>query len=80
MRASIIDGGAFQPPDQREPTTNLPSFCRVSIVVVPRLNIELAGARVRVKAMHCLAPSIRVAVNGELHEVAASESRRFTLK
>jgi alpha,alpha-trehalase len=44
------------------------------------LVVELARDAVCVKAMHCLAPSIRVAVNGEIHDVGASESRRFVLK
>jgi hypothetical protein len=44
------------------------------------LAIELAGDAVRVNAMHCLAPSVRVAVNGETYDIAASESRTFLLK
>jgi alpha,alpha-trehalase len=43
------------------------------------LVVELEREAVCVKAMHCLAPSIRVAVNGRIHDVAASESRRFVL-
>ncbi|MGH7391514.1 MAG: glycosyl hydrolase family 65 protein [Candidatus Rokuibacteriota bacterium] len=38
------------------------------------LDIELAGDAVRVNAMHGEAPSIRVAVNGAIHDVAASEA------
>jgi hypothetical protein len=30
--------------------------------------------------MHCLAPSVRVAANGETYDIAASESRTFLLK
>jgi alpha,alpha-trehalase len=37
------------------------------------LRIELEGRRVRVQAMHCDAPSIRVAINGKTYELAASE-------
>lgn len=33
-----------------------------------------------VNAMHCVAPSVRVAVNAEIHNVGASETRRFSLK
>jgi alpha,alpha-trehalase len=44
------------------------------------LVLELAGDAVQVTAMHCEAPAIRVGVNGEIHAVAASESRRFLLK
>jgi trehalose/maltose hydrolase-like predicted phosphorylase len=43
------------------------------------LVIELEGDTVSVNALHCQAPSVRVAVNGEIHEVAASDCRRFTL-
>ncbi len=44
------------------------------------LDLELTADAVRVNAMYCQAPSIRVAVNGETFDIAASESRRFTLK
>ena len=30
--------------------------------------------------MHCVAPSIRVAIGGKIHDVCASEARRFSLK
>ena len=43
------------------------------------LAIELAGDTVCVNAMHCVAPSVRVAVNGEMHDVGASETRCFSL-
>lgn len=36
-----------------------------------------AESAVEVSTMHCCAPSIRVAVNGETHDLAASERRRF---
>jgi alpha,alpha-trehalase len=44
------------------------------------LAIDLEGDSVSVNAMHCVAPSIRVAVDGEVHHVGASETRRFRLK
>ena len=44
------------------------------------LAIELEGDTVCVNAMHCVAPSVRVAVNGEMHDVGASETRCFSLK
>jgi alpha,alpha-trehalase len=44
------------------------------------LAIELTGDAVQVDAMHCSAPAIRVAINGETHDVAASECRRFVLR
>jgi hypothetical protein len=43
------------------------------------LDIELTGDDVHVKAMHCLAPAIRVAVNGTIYDIAASERRRIRL-
>jgi hypothetical protein len=39
------------------------------------LIIELEPDVVRVQAMHCEPPSIRVAVNGEMRELRASETR-----
>jgi len=30
--------------------------------------------------MHCCAPAIRLAVNGETYDLAASECRRFPLR
>ena len=44
------------------------------------LDIEVTPDAIRIDAMHCCAPSIRVAVNGETHDIAASESRRFLLR
>jgi hypothetical protein len=38
------------------------------------------GDTVCVNAMHCVAPSVRVAVNAEIHDVGASETRRFSLR
>jgi trehalose/maltose hydrolase-like predicted phosphorylase len=37
------------------------------------LRIDLEGRSVRVQAMHCVAPSIRVAIGGKTYELAASE-------
>jgi alpha,alpha-trehalase len=37
------------------------------------LRIELEGLTIRVQAMHCVAPSIRVAIRGRTYELAASE-------
>jgi trehalose/maltose hydrolase-like predicted phosphorylase len=44
------------------------------------LHIEVTPDAIRIDAMHCCAPSIRVGVNGETHDIAASESRRFLLR
>jgi alpha,alpha-trehalase len=44
------------------------------------LDIELTGDAVEVTTMHCCAPSIRLAVNGQTYDVAASERRRFALR
>jgi len=44
------------------------------------LAIELERDAVSVNAMPCVAPSVRVAVNDEIHHVAASETLRFSLK
>jgi alpha,alpha-trehalase len=44
------------------------------------LAIELEPDTVCVNAMHCVAPAVRVAVNGKIHDVGASEARRFSLK
>ena len=44
------------------------------------LELELTGDAVEVSTMHCCAPSIRVAVNDETHDLAASERRRFPLR
>jgi alpha,alpha-trehalase len=43
------------------------------------LLIELERDALRVQAMHCTAPSIRVAVNGETYELAASDTRVIAL-
>ena len=37
------------------------------------LRIELEGRAIRVQAMHCVAPAIRVVINGKTYELAASE-------
>jgi hypothetical protein len=44
------------------------------------LAIELEGDTVSVNAMYCVAPSVRVGVDGDVHHVGASETRRFRLK
>jgi alpha,alpha-trehalase len=44
------------------------------------LVIDLEGDTVSVNAMHCVAPSVRVAVDGEVHHVGASQTCRFRLK
>jgi alpha,alpha-trehalase len=44
------------------------------------LRIELAGNDVRVQAMHCLAPPVRVGVNGEIYDVVPSQTRHFVLR
>jgi trehalose/maltose hydrolase-like predicted phosphorylase len=42
--------------------------------------IELEGDAACVQAMHCVAPSVRIAVNGEVHDVAPAEVRRFVVR
>ena len=44
------------------------------------LDLELTGDTVEVSTMHGCAPSIRVAVNDETYDLAASERRRFPLR
>ena len=44
------------------------------------LDLKLTGDAVEVSTMPCCAPSIRVAVNDETHDLAASERRRFPLR
>ncbi|HUF94321.1 MAG TPA: glycosyl hydrolase family 65 protein, partial [Candidatus Limnocylindria bacterium] len=44
------------------------------------LDIEVTADAIRIDTMACCAPSIRVAVNGQTHDIAAAESRRFLLK
>lgn len=44
------------------------------------LAIELESDTVSVNAMYCVAPSVRGAVDGEVHHVGASQTRRFRLK
>jgi alpha,alpha-trehalase len=44
------------------------------------LLIELEGDAACVQAMHCVAPSVRIAVNGEIHDVAPAEVRRFVVR
>jgi alpha,alpha-trehalase len=43
------------------------------------LDIELEDDAVRVATQHCCAPAIRVAVNGVIHHVGASETHCFSL-
>ena len=43
------------------------------------LAVELERDTVRVNAMHCAAPPVRVAVDGVIHDVGASEARCFSL-
>jgi alpha,alpha-trehalase len=44
------------------------------------LDIELQEDAVRIATQPCCAPSVRVAVNDEVHEIAAAEVRRFALR
>jgi hypothetical protein len=44
------------------------------------LTIDREGDVIRVHAMHCQAPSIRVAVNGDTHERRESETRLVALR
>jgi hypothetical protein len=44
------------------------------------LEIELDGDAVLVNARHCCAPSIRIGVTGQVHDLAPSERRRFALR
>jgi hypothetical protein len=44
------------------------------------LEIELVRDAVRVNAMRCSAASIRVGVRGRVHDLGASEARRFILE
>jgi hypothetical protein len=46
LTAQLVTGGTFDPPDDSPfgptpPLTNLPDFCRVSIVVAPQINVEV---------------------------------------
>jgi hypothetical protein len=41
IKSQVFAGGTFTPPDGTPPVTNLPAFCRVSLVVVPKINIEV---------------------------------------
>jgi alpha,alpha-trehalase len=43
------------------------------------LALELMPGLLQVDVMRCCAPAIRLGINGQVHEVAASESRRFAL-
>jgi alpha,alpha-trehalase len=43
------------------------------------LAVELDGESVCVSTLACVAPSVRVAVNGEIHHLGPSERRRFSL-
>jgi alpha,alpha-trehalase len=44
------------------------------------LAIELDRDTVCVNALHCVAPSVRVAIRGVVHEVGAAETRCFTVR
>jgi alpha,alpha-trehalase len=44
------------------------------------LRLEVTPDGITVDVLQCCAPSIRVGVNGQVHEVAASETRRFALR
>ena len=44
------------------------------------LTLELDRDAVDVRAMHCVAPSIRVAIDGKIYDVRPSETRRFSLE
>jgi alpha,alpha-trehalase len=44
------------------------------------LDVDLTADTIRVAAMECCAHAIRVAIDGEVHELAAGESRRFLLR
>jgi alpha,alpha-trehalase len=44
------------------------------------LTLELDRDSVDVRAMHCVAPSIRVAIDGKIYDVRPSETRRFSLE
>jgi alpha,alpha-trehalase len=44
------------------------------------LGIELETDTVWAKPTQCLAPSIRIGINDEIHDVAPSQLRRFVLK
>jgi feruloyl esterase len=41
VRAATVSGGTFRPPQATAPLTGLPSFCRVSALVAPAINIEV---------------------------------------
>ena len=43
------------------------------------LALELMPGSLQIDVMHCCAPAIRVGIDGQVHELAASESRRFPL-
>jgi trehalose/maltose hydrolase-like predicted phosphorylase len=44
------------------------------------LEVELTADAIRVAALQCCAQAIRIAIDGEVHELAAGESRRFLLR
>jgi alpha,alpha-trehalase len=44
------------------------------------LDIEVTGDGVRVEAMHCCAPSIRLAIDGETFDIAAAQTRHVPLR
>ena len=41
ITSELVTGGTFDTPGPTAPLTDLPSFCRVSIVVAPQINIEV---------------------------------------
>jgi alpha,alpha-trehalase len=43
------------------------------------LAVELERDSVAVRTMHCVAPAIRVGIDGEIHDLRAAETRRFRL-
>jgi alpha,alpha-trehalase len=43
------------------------------------LALELMPGSLQIDVLHCCAPAIRLGINGQVHEVAASERRRFPL-
>lgn len=41
ITSELVTGGTFDPPGPTAPLTDLPSFCRVSLVVAPQISIEV---------------------------------------
>ena len=44
------------------------------------LTFDLERDAVEVRAMHCVAPAIRVAIGGQVHDVCGPDTRRFILE